>query len=68
MVNTATCAITKEDMLKVIELSQHEPKIMDFAALAPAAPAGAAKPAGGKQGKGKGGGAAAAGEENKQQK
>ena len=58
MVNTATSAITKEDMMKVIELSQHEPKVMDFSSLAPAPNAAAA---GGKQGKGKGGGDAAAG-------
>ena len=30
MVNTATVAISREDMHKVVELSQHEPVIMDF--------------------------------------
>ena len=41
MVNTATCAITKESMMQVCELAQHEPQVLDFAALAPAAaPAG----------------------------
>ena len=56
MVNTATSAITKESMMQFIELSGHEPQIIDFAALAPAQP-----PAGE-------GGAAAAGGGQKQQK
>ena len=35
MVNTATTAITKDDLMKVISLSDHEPKILNFAELAP---------------------------------
>ena len=42
MVNTATTAISKEAFMKVVEISGHEPQILDFAALAPAAPAGGA--------------------------
>ena len=34
MVNTATVAISREDMQKVVELSQHEPTIMDFGGAA----------------------------------
>ena len=49
MVNTATCAITKESMMQVIQLSQHEPEIIDFAALAPAASAGAPAGKGGQK-------------------
>ena len=30
MVNTATTAISREDMKKVIEIAGHEPNIMDF--------------------------------------
>ena len=30
MVNTSTTAISRDDMKKVIELSGHEPTIMDF--------------------------------------
>ena len=36
MDNTATTAITKESMMKVVQLADHEPKIMDFSADAPA--------------------------------
>lgn len=39
MQNTATTAISKESFKKVIELSAHEPMIIDFAELATAAPA-----------------------------
>jgi len=60
MVNTATTAVSKEAFMKVIELSQHEPKIMDFTALAPAAPIGGG-PAKPQKQKGKGA------EEGKQQ-
>ena len=42
MTNEATTSITKEGMMQVISASQHEPRILDFAALAPAAPAGGA--------------------------
>ena len=34
MVNTATTAITNEDMKKVIEMSGHKATILDFSSLA----------------------------------
>ena len=39
MQNTATTAISKESFLKVVQLSEHEPMIIDFAELATAAAA-----------------------------
>lgn len=68
MQNTATTAISKESFKKVIELSQHEPMIIDFAELATAAPAQANAPAqgGGKKGGGNKGGGKNKKEEAKQ--
>ena len=43
MVNTATVAISREDMQKVVELSQHEPTIMDFGGASTGATAAPAK-------------------------
>ena len=45
MDNTATTAISKADQMKVLQLAGHEPKILDFASMAPAGGAPAAKPA-----------------------
>ena len=42
MTNEATTAISREDMMKLIQLAQHEPTIMDFEAMGTAAPAGGA--------------------------
>ena len=39
MVNTSTTSITRDDMKKVVELSGHEPNIMDFSEFAGTAPA-----------------------------
>ena len=39
MVNTSTTAITAEAMNQIIALSEHEAEIIDFAAMAVAAPA-----------------------------
>ena len=53
MQNTATTAISKESFKKVIELSEHEPMIMDFAELAtPAAESNNGAAAANKGGKG----------------
>ena len=46
MVNTATVAISREDMQKVVELSGHEPTIMDFGGASTGATAAPAKPQG----------------------
>jgi len=55
MTNEATTAISKEAVMQIVELSQHEPQIIDFSELATAV--AAAAPAGGqKQGKQGGGG------------
>lgn len=35
MTNEATTAITKENMMQVIALSKHEPKVLNFADMAP---------------------------------
>ncbi len=56
MSNEATLSITKEDMMKVIELSKHEPQILDFSTLevsAPAEPKKGGKKDAGKQDAGK---------------
>ena len=44
MVNTATVAISREDMQKVVELSGHEPTIMDFGGASTGTTAAPAKP------------------------
>ena len=44
MVNTATTAISRDDMKKVIEISGHEPTIMDFGEGGGAASEAPAKP------------------------
>ena len=50
MDNTATTAIKSSDQAKIIQMSEHEPKILDFASMAPAAGAGGAAAAGAKTG------------------
>ena len=43
MVNTSTTSISRADMQKVVELSGHEPTIMDFGEIAGSTPAAAPK-------------------------
>ena len=43
MVNTSTTSISRADMKKVVELSGHEPTIMDFGEIAGSTPAAAPK-------------------------
>lgn len=45
MTNEATLSISKEDMMKIIELTKHEPMVLDFSTLEQAAAPPKEKPA-----------------------